>query len=123
LRGPQRIPARASKLRWTGASATPGRSRWGRVTHRAPGDDHGNLDAIAHYSRGMATKNPTTTIQVHASTQRFLDALKATGQTYEDLILEMAEEHFPPRLIAELKKRFSVLRGPTADEVFERAGV
>ena len=69
----------------------------------------------------MATKNPTTTIQIHASTQRFLDALKATGQTYEDLILEMAEEHFPPRLISDLKKRFSVLRGPTADEVFERA--
>lgn len=71
----------------------------------------------------MAAENPTTTIQVHESTRRFLDALKATGQTYEDLILEMAEDHFPPRLRRELERRFKVLRGPTADEVFQRAGL
>jgi hypothetical protein len=71
----------------------------------------------------MAIKNPITSIQVHANTRELLDALKASGQTYEDLILEMAEDHFPPRLIAQLKRRFSHLRGPTADEVFRRAGL
>ena len=71
----------------------------------------------------MVTANPTTTIQVHESTRRFLDALKASGQTYEDLILEMAEEHYPPQLLRELRRRFKVLRGPTADEVFHRAGL
>lgn len=71
----------------------------------------------------MATTDPTTTIQVHASTQKFLDALKASGQTYEDLILEMAEDHYPPRLVSELKRRFAVLRGRSSEEVFRRAGL
>jgi hypothetical protein len=71
----------------------------------------------------MAVRDPTTSIQVHASTRGFLDALKASGQTYEDLILEMAEEHFPPRLINQLRRRFALLRGPSSDEVFRRAGL
>ncbi len=71
----------------------------------------------------MAAKDPTTSIQVHASTQRLLDALKSSGQTYEDLILEMVEEHFPPVLVKELEGRFSTLKGPTAAQVLERAGV
>jgi hypothetical protein len=71
----------------------------------------------------MAAREQTTSIQVHTSTREFLDALKASGQSYEDLILEMAEEHFPPRLINQLKRRFSVLRGPSAEEVFRRAGL
>jgi len=71
----------------------------------------------------MVASNPTTTIQVHATTRRFLDALKASGQSYEDLILEMAEDHYPPELVRELKSRFKVLRGRTADEVFARAGL
>jgi hypothetical protein len=71
----------------------------------------------------MAVDNPTTSIQVHESTRRFLGALKASGQSYEDLILEMAEEHFPPELLQQLKRRFRVLRGRTADEVFRRAGL
>ena len=71
----------------------------------------------------MAVDNPTTTIQVHESTRQFLNALKASGQTYEDLILEMAEEHYPPRLLRELTQRFKVLRGSSVDEVFRRAGL
>jgi len=71
----------------------------------------------------MATADGTTTIQVHRSTREFLDALKASGQTYEDLILEMAEEHYPPELLRELRKRFKVLRGPTAQRVLSRAGL
>jgi hypothetical protein len=69
----------------------------------------------------MVASNPTTTIQVHISTRRYLDALKASGQSYEDLILEMAEDHYPPELLRELKSRFKVLRGRTAEEVFTRA--
>lgn len=71
----------------------------------------------------MVASNPTTTIQVHRSTRRYLDALKASGQSYEDLILEMAEDHYPPELLRELKGRFKVLRGKTAEEVFARAGL
>jgi hypothetical protein len=71
----------------------------------------------------MVVANPTTTIQVHLSTRRFLDALKVSGQTYEDLILEMAEDHYPPELLRELKGRFRVRRGRTAEEVFARAGI
>ena len=71
----------------------------------------------------MAAENPTTTIQVHESTRQFLYALKATGQTYEELILELAEDHYPPSLIRELEQRFKVLQGRAADEVFRRAGL
>jgi hypothetical protein len=71
----------------------------------------------------MAASKATTSIQVHESTRRFLDALKTSGQTYEDLILEMAEDHYPPELLLELKRRFKVLRGPSAEEVFRRAGL
>ncbi|HZY91836.1 MAG TPA: hypothetical protein VFG07_03555 [Thermoplasmata archaeon] len=68
-------------------------------------------------------KDPTTSIQLHESTRKFLGALKAAGQTYEDLILEMAEEHYPANLIEQLKRRFAVLRGPAVEEVFQRAGL
>ena len=71
----------------------------------------------------MVATNPATSIQVHQSTRRLLDALKASGQSYEDLILEMAEDHYPPELLRELKTRFKVLRGRTAGEVFARAGL
>ncbi len=61
------------------------------------------------------------TIQLHRSTRRFLEALKAHGQSSEDLILEMAkEEHHPPALLRELKDRCKVLRGRTAVEVLAR---
>jgi hypothetical protein len=71
----------------------------------------------------MVATNPTTTIQVHESTRRFLDALKASGQTYEDLILEMAEDHYPAGLLRELAARFKTLHGRTAEEIFRRAGL
>lgn len=71
----------------------------------------------------MAGTDSTTTIQVHESTRKFLDALKASGQTYEDLILELAEEYYPPALLRQLKQRFRVLHGRTAEEVLRRAGL
>lgn len=66
---------------------------------------------------------PDHQIQVHASTQELLDALKPSGQTYEGLILEMVEEHFPPHLVRELERRLVDLQGPSAGEVLRRAGV
>jgi len=71
----------------------------------------------------MAVRDPITSIRIHASTRGYLDALKASGQTYEDLILEMADEHFPPRLINQLRRRFALLRGPSADKVFRWAAL
>lgn len=71
----------------------------------------------------MAAKDPTTTLQVHESTRRLLDALRASGETYEDLILGMVAEHYPPHLVEELERRFSDLKGPSAAEVLRRAGV
>ena len=69
----------------------------------------------------MTAGDSTTTIQLHQNTRRLLYALKASGQSYEDLILEMAEDHHPPELLGELKSRFSVLPGKTSSEVFARA--
>ena len=71
----------------------------------------------------MAAKDPKTSIQVHESTRHFMDALRAVVLTYDDLILEMAEAHFPPALVKKLEERFRVLRGPTAEEVLRKAGV
>ena len=71
----------------------------------------------------MAVKDPTTSIQLHESIRQFLDALYTCGQSYDVLILEMAEVHFPPTILKQLKRRFAVLGGPSSDEVFRRTGL
>lgn len=76
----------------------------------------------------MATADPPTTITIRTSTRHLLESLKRPGESYDDLLQELAEEYYPPRLIAELKKRVSEIRagkakGVPAEEVYRRWGV
>jgi hypothetical protein len=75
----------------------------------------------------MATHMPSRdlliSIRVRPSTKALRGALKVNRQTYEELILELAEERFPAPLINRLKRRFSLPHGPTAAEAFRRAGI
>jgi len=54
--------------------------------------------------------------------------MKRPGESYDDLLQELAEEYYPPKLIAELKKRVAEIRagkvkGVPAEEVYRRWGV
>jgi Putative addiction module component len=54
--------------------------------------------------------------------------MKRPGESYDELIQELAEEYYPPRVIAELKRRVAEIRagrvkGIPADEVYRRWGV
>ncbi len=76
----------------------------------------------------MATADPPTTITIRSSTRLLLESLKRPGESYDDLLQELAEEYYPPRLLAELKKRVSETRsgkakGIPAEEVYLRWGV
>ena len=58
----------------------------------------------------MATADPPTTITVRTSTRELLETMKRPGETYDELIQELAGEYYSPELIAELKKRVADLR-------------
>jgi hypothetical protein len=70
----------------------------------------------------MAIADPQTTITVRQSTRQLLESVKATGQTYDELLRDLVEDHYPPELIVELKRRMArrphgrmdseVFRGP-----------
>jgi hypothetical protein len=70
----------------------------------------------------MAIADPQTTITVRQSTRQLLESVKATGQTYDELLRDLVEEHYPSDLIRELKRRMArrpegrmdseVFRGP-----------
>ncbi len=54
--------------------------------------------------------------------------MKRPGETYDDLLQELTEEYYPPRLLAELKKRVADVRGDRvkgvpADEMRRRLGL
>lgn len=76
----------------------------------------------------MATADPPTTITIRTSTRHLLESMKRPGESYDDLLHELAEEYYPPKVITELKKRVSEIRagkakGVPAEEVFRRWGV
>ena len=76
----------------------------------------------------MATADPPTTITIRTSTRHLLESMKRPGESYDDLLQELAEEYYPPKLIAELKKRVAEIRagkvkGVPAEEVYRRWGV
>jgi len=76
----------------------------------------------------MGNSDPPTTITIRSSTRHLLESLKRPGETYDALLQELAEEYYPPKLIAELKKRVSEIRagkvkGVPAEEVYRRWGV
>ena len=75
----------------------------------------------------MAVSDPPTTITVRSSTRQLLQSMKRPGETYDDLLQEMAEEYYPEGTIAELRRRVSDLRSGkvktiSADEAFQRLG-
>jgi hypothetical protein len=49
--------------------------------------------------------NPLTSIPVHSDVVRRLRTLKTADQTWDDFLLEMAEDHVPPGWYAELERR------------------
>jgi hypothetical protein len=72
--------------------------------------------------------DPPTTITLRTSTRHLLETMKRPGETYDQLIQELAEEYYPPRVIAELKRRVDDLRsgrvkGVPAAEMRRRLGI
>lgn len=67
----------------------------------------------------MALSDPQTTITIHQSTRKLLESVKASGQTYDELIQDLVDEHYPPELIEELKHRMATKpRGRMEGEVY-----
>lgn len=88
----------------------------------------GGLSTIAPLLWTMALSDPPTTITIRSSTRHLLESMKRPGETYDALIQELAEEYYPPRVIAELKRRVDDIRsgrvkGISADEMRERLGI
>jgi hypothetical protein len=86
------------------------------------------LKAIAHLLGSMATADSPTTITIRTSTRLLLESMKGRGETYDELIQELAEEYYPPRVIAELRRRVEEIRsgrvrGVPADEMRRRLGL
>lgn len=76
----------------------------------------------------MALADPATTITIRSSTRRLLQSMKQPGESYDELLQELAEEYYPPRVIAELKQRLTDLRtgrtkGIPAEEMRRRLGL
>lgn len=72
--------------------------------------------------------DPPTTITIRTSTRHLLETMKRPGETYDQLIQELAEEYYPPRVIAELKRRVDDIRrgrvkGVPAAEMRRRLGI
>ena len=77
-----------------------------------PGEDM--LKAIDRLLDSVAAADPPTTITVRTSTRHLLENMKRPGETYDDLIQELAGEYYPPRVIAELKERVADIRAGRA---------
>jgi len=76
----------------------------------------------------MAISDPPTTITIRSSTRQLLETMKRPGETYDALIQELTEEYYPPRVIAELKRRVDDIRsgrvkGISAGEMRKRLGI
>lgn len=76
----------------------------------------------------MALADRPTTITIRTSTRQLLESMKRSGESYDELINELAEEHYPPRVIAELKQRVADIRAGRvravpAEDVYRRWGV
>lgn len=76
----------------------------------------------------MATADPPTTITIRTSTRHLLENMKRPGETYDELIQELTQEYYPPRVIAELMSRAAEIRagrvkGIPAEEMRARLGI
>lgn len=76
----------------------------------------------------MAVADPPTTITIRSSTRRLLESMKKPGDTYDDLLQELAEEYYPPEVMLELRRRLAAIRSGKvktvpAAEVYKRLGL
>ncbi|HEV2317602.1 MAG TPA: hypothetical protein VGV89_08530 [Thermoplasmata archaeon] len=76
----------------------------------------------------MATADPPTTITIRSSTRFLLESMKSPGETYDDLLQQLAEEYYPPEILSELRRRVAGIRSGRrktvpADEAYPRLGV
>lgn len=76
----------------------------------------------------MALVDPPTTITIRSSTRQLLETMKRPGETYDELLQELAVEYYPPRVMAELKHRVSDIRagrvkGVPPEEMRRRLGL
>jgi hypothetical protein len=76
----------------------------------------------------MAVADRPTTVTIRTSTRQLLETMKRPGESYDELIQALAEEYYPPRVIAQLKRRVADIRagrarGVHAGDVFRRWGV
>ncbi|MDE1819974.1 MAG: hypothetical protein KGJ23_11395 [Euryarchaeota archaeon] len=70
--------------------------------------------------------DPQTTITIRQSTLKVLQAVKAAGESYDDLLLALVEESYSPVLLKELKRRIaprSLARARPIEELYRRWGV
>ncbi len=86
------------------------------------------LSAIAELLSPMPAMDPPTTITIRSSTRLLLESMKGPGETYDELLQNLAEEYYPPKVIAELKRRVADVRagrvrGVPAAEMRRRLGV
>jgi hypothetical protein len=76
----------------------------------------------------MGVADRPTTITIRTSTRQLLETMKRPGESYDGQIQALAEEYYPPRVIAQLKRRVADIRAGRArrvpaDDVFRRWGV
>ncbi|MCI4345420.1 MAG: hypothetical protein L3K07_01500 [Thermoplasmata archaeon] len=76
----------------------------------------------------MAVADPPTTITIRSSTRQLLETMKRPGETYDDLLQELADEYYPAELVEELRRRVTELRSGRARTVpsvkaYKRLGV
>ena len=65
--------------------------------------------------------NPLTSIPVHSDVVRRLRSLKTADQTWDDFLLDMAEDHVPPGWYAELERRRAAGVDISGSEVLRRS--
>jgi hypothetical protein len=76
----------------------------------------------------MAVSDPPTTITIRTSTRHLLETMKRPGETYDDLLQELAEEYYPPAVLDELRRRVTEVRNGEAKTIagpdaYKRLGV
>jgi predicted CopG family antitoxin len=86
------------------------------------------LKPIVQLLHEVATADPPTTITIRTSTRHLLEAMKRPGESYDELIQELTEEYYPPRVMAELRRRVDAIRssrvkGVPAEEMRRRLGL
>ncbi len=65
--------------------------------------------------------NTLTTIPVHSDVVRRLRSLKTADQTWDDFLLEMAEDYVPPGWYAEMERRRRAGQDVPGKEVLTRS--